>query len=298
MAFGPSRSSALNMVFAAARGQPRYGRGTNREQAESARLARMDRVLFHRRRLLPVTARDRCSMRRPGCSPLLLVALLVDRRARSRGSAATRPSSGARPRGAASAETSGTWPTLMQVQSEMTGRMQTMAEIFGSRTSDLARLVNERLDAQGQRVGQAHAGDQHQDQRERSSKLNERLAVIDRAQTNITELSQGRGVAAVDPRQQADARRLRPGPDGSDHRRWAARRARYAFQYTLSNDKRPDCVVFMPNGAPPAGDRRQVSARELAADERGADRRASCAWRGPASAATCSCTSRRSRRST
>ena len=44
---------------------------------------------------------------------------------------------------------------LMRIQSEMTGRMQTMAEIFGSRSSDLARLVNDRLDAQSQRVGQA-----------------------------------------------------------------------------------------------------------------------------------------------
>src|SRR3569623_3482168 len=44
---------------------------------------------------------------------------------------------------------------LLQVQNEMTGRMQTMAEIIGSRTSDLARLVNERLDAQGQKVGEA-----------------------------------------------------------------------------------------------------------------------------------------------
>eukprot|EP01035_Chromulina_nebulosa_P015307 gene15307-20285_t len=53
------------------------------------------------------------------------------------------------------AEAEKTLAALLQVQNEMTGRMQTMAEIFGSRTSDLARLVNERLDAQGQKVGQA-----------------------------------------------------------------------------------------------------------------------------------------------
>src|SRR5688572_28404715 len=64
-------------------------------------------------------------------------------------------------------------------QYERNGRMQTMAEIFGTRTSDLARLVNDRLDAQGQRVGQAI-----QDTSTKTTgtlgKLAERLAVIDR----------------------------------------------------------------------------------------------------------------------
>src|SRR5438477_5285297 len=37
---------------------------------------------------------------------------------------------------------------------ELTGRMQTMAEVLSSRQSDFARLVSERLDAVGTRVGQ------------------------------------------------------------------------------------------------------------------------------------------------
>ncbi len=36
---------------------------------------------------------------------------------------------------------------LARSNSEMTGRMQTMAEVFGSRQSDLLRVVNDRLDA-------------------------------------------------------------------------------------------------------------------------------------------------------
>ena len=43
----------------------------------------------------------------------------------------------------------------MQSSFEMSGRMQTMAEIFGNRSATLEKLVTERLDAQGHRVGQA-----------------------------------------------------------------------------------------------------------------------------------------------
>src|SRR5687768_13738541 len=78
---------------------------------------------------------------------------------------------------------------LIRIQSEMTGRMQTMSEIFGSRTSDLARLVNDRLDSQGQRIGAAMQEGSAKTN-ESLTKLQERLAVIDRAQTNITQLSQ------------------------------------------------------------------------------------------------------------
>lgn len=137
---------------------------------------------------------------------------------------------------------------LMRIQSEMTGRMQTMAEIFGTRTSDLARLVNERLDAQGQRVGQA-IQETNSKTTESLSKLHERLAVIDRAQTNITALSseivslqsilsnkQTRGAFGQGRMETIIGDGLAPGS--------------YAFQATLSNGKRPDCLVFMPNAAP------------------------------------------------
>jgi DNA recombination protein RmuC len=147
-----------------------------------------------------------------------------------------------------SAETERHLADLMRIQSEMTGRMQTMSEIFGSRTSDLARLVNERLDSQGQRIGQAMQ-ETSAKTTESLSKLNERLAVIDRAQTNITALSseivslqsilsnkqtrgafgQGRMEAIIGDGMAANA---------------------YAFQSTLSNGRRPDCVIYMPNGAP------------------------------------------------
>jgi DNA recombination protein RmuC len=131
----------------------------------------------------------------------------------------------------------------------MNGRMQTMAEIFGTRTSDLARLVNERLDAQGQRVGKA-IEETNTRTAESLSRLSERLAVIDRAQSNITQLSQDvvslqsilankqtRGLFGQGRMEAIVADQLPPGS--------------FAFQYGLPNGSRPDCVVFMPNNQPP-----------------------------------------------
>ncbi len=180
---------------------------------------------------------------------LIAVLVLLVRGSRERANEASTLANAAAETEARRAEAEKTLAHLLQVQNEMTGRMQTMAEIFGSRTSDLARLVNERLDAQGQKVGQAIEATNKKNE-ESLSKLNERLAVIDRAQANITSLSkdvvglqsilankQTRG-AFGQGRMEAIVGDGLPG--GS-----------YAFQYTLSNNSRPDCVIFMPNGAPP-----------------------------------------------
>jgi DNA recombination protein RmuC len=45
---------------------------------------------------------------------------------------------------------------LLKSQGEMTGRMQTMAEVFGSRQSDMMRAVNERLDGMGHKLEPFH----------------------------------------------------------------------------------------------------------------------------------------------
>ncbi|RYE08902.1 MAG: DNA recombination protein RmuC [Hyphomicrobiales bacterium] len=147
-----------------------------------------------------------------------------------------------------SEEAEKTLASLLQVQNEMTGRMQTMAEIFGSRTSDLARLVNERLDAQGQRVGQA-IEDTTKKSEESLGKLAERLAVIDRAQANITTLS--KDVVSL---QSILSNKQTRGAFGQGRMETIINdglpQGSYAFQHTLSNNSRPDCVIFMPNGAP------------------------------------------------
>lgn len=137
---------------------------------------------------------------------------------------------------------------MLRIQSEMTGRMQTMAEIFGTRTSDLARLVDDRLDSHGQRIGNAIQETEARTT-ENLGKLNERLAVIDRAQSNIAQLS-----SEVVSLQQILANKQTRGAFGqgrmetilTDGLPFGA----YAFQATLSNGRRPDALVFMPNNAP------------------------------------------------
>jgi len=124
-----------------------------------------------------------------------------------------------------------------------------MSEIFGSRTSDLARLVNERLDSQGQRIG-AVVQETNQRTNESLAKLQERLAVIDRAQSNITQLSQD-----VVSLQAILANKQTRGAFGQGRMEailgdGLAPNA-YGFQTTLSNGRRPDAIVYMPNGAPP-----------------------------------------------
>src|SRR3569833_1416654 len=138
---------------------------------------------------------------------------------------------------------------VMQRQSEMSGRMQTMAEIFTTRQADFARLVSERLDSQGQRVGQALEASNKKSE-ESLGKLNERLAVIDRAQANITSLS--KDVVGL---QSILANKQTRGAFGQGRMEAIVGdglpAGSYAFQHTLRNNSRPDCVIFMPNGAPP-----------------------------------------------
>ena len=137
---------------------------------------------------------------------------------------------------------------LMQVQSEMTGRVQSMSEMFGSRTAELSQMVNERLDTTSQRVGQALQETRAKTD-EGLNKLHERLAVIDRAQSTMTSLSseivslqsilsnkQTRGAFGQGRMEAIIGDGLAPNA--------------YSFQSTLSNGYRPDCLIVMPNDAP------------------------------------------------
>ncbi len=137
---------------------------------------------------------------------------------------------------------------LLRSQGEMSGRMQTMAEVFGSRQSDIMRAVNERLDGMGHKMGLSLA-DTAKRTNDGLRHLHERLAIIDQAQKTITDLSgqvvelqailankQTRG-AFGQGRMEAIIQDQLP-PTG------------YDFQATLSTGVRPDCLIHMPNGAP------------------------------------------------
>jgi len=137
---------------------------------------------------------------------------------------------------------------MMHAQSEAAGRMQAMGEALAGRQAELARVVGDRLDAVGHRVGQSmEQTTRHTAESLRA--LHERLAVIDNAHRNLTELtSQVTTLRDVLANKQArgafgQARMEAIVKDGMPA-------GAYAFQHTLSNNKRPDCVVFLPDQRP------------------------------------------------
>lgn len=134
--------------------------------------------------------------------------------------------------------------TMNRLQAEMTGRMATIAEVFGSRQAEMTRAVADRLD---NLRGSMHTSLAENAARasETLGKLNERLAVIDAAQTNLKGLAtemlslkdvlankQARG-AYGQGRMEAIVRDALP-PRAFD------------FQATLSNRARPDCLIHLP----------------------------------------------------
>ena len=138
---------------------------------------------------------------------------------------------------------------LSRLQAEMTGRMQTMSEIFSTRQSEMAQVLTNRMDGMGHRLTQTvnkSLTDQQKATGDNLRALHERLAVIDKAQGNITELS-GRVVEL----QQILANKQTRGTFGQGRMEAIIEDAlpnhAYDFQYTLSNGKRPDCVIHIPN---------------------------------------------------
>ncbi|MBL8582321.1 MAG: DNA recombination protein RmuC [Rhizobiaceae bacterium] len=137
---------------------------------------------------------------------------------------------------------------LLQAQSEMQGRLGTVAEVFGARQAEMTQSLSQRLDAMTGRIGQTMS-EQSRLTHENLARLQERLAVIDAAQSNIQSLSghvsqlqsilsnkQTRGAFGQSRMEAIVADGL---PSGA-----------YEFQATLSNGNRPDCLVRMPNGTP------------------------------------------------
>lgn len=130
---------------------------------------------------------------------------------------------------------------MTRIQAELTGRMQAMAEGLGSRQSDMARALAERLDGMSQRIGQSLEG-QTKTTVENLGKLNERLAVIDSAQKNLSDLA-GQVVTLKDVLANKQAR----GAFGQGRMEAILQdglpRNGYELQPTLSTGKRPDAVI-------------------------------------------------------
>jgi DNA recombination protein RmuC len=131
--------------------------------------------------------------------------------------------------------------TVLQAQGDILGRFQ---QTIDSQAA-LQKVLGERIDALNQRLGESL--------KESTDKtaatlggIGERLTAIDQAQKNITALSgqvvslqeilsdkQARGAFGQERMEAIIADQMAPG--------------QYDFQFTLSNGKRPDCVIRIPN---------------------------------------------------
>jgi DNA recombination protein RmuC len=137
---------------------------------------------------------------------------------------------------------------IARLQAETSVRIEAMRDMLAGRQAELHRAVNERLDSVSHHLNQSMTTTR-QHTVDSLSRLNERLAVIDNAQKNITDLStQVTSLSSVLSNKQArgafgQARMEAIVQDGLP-------KNAYEFQPTLKNGKRPDCAVFFPDGRP------------------------------------------------
>jgi DNA recombination protein RmuC len=127
---------------------------------------------------------------------------------------------------------------------ELSGALQGFAAQSQSHHIHLQRVIDERLDTVSARVGHGLS-----EQTEKTTlslhQLNERLAVIDAAQKNLTTLS-GEMISLRDILNNKQSRgAFGQGRMEAIIRDNLAARA-YSFQATLSNGTRPDCLISLP----------------------------------------------------
>lgn len=139
--------------------------------------------------------------------------------------------------------------TLVEAQSETAGRIKAMGELLGGHQAQLGRSLSERLDGMSHKMHQS-MGEAARNTHDNLKKLHERLAVLDAAQRNISDLSgqvttltnilgnkQARGAFGQGRMEAIVSDNLPPGA--------------FAFQHALASGARPDCIVHLPNAAPP-----------------------------------------------
>jgi DNA recombination protein RmuC len=137
---------------------------------------------------------------------------------------------------------------LARAQTDAAVRLEAMIVMLGKGQSQLQHAVNERLDSVSHRLGDSMEKAKLSTT-ENLQKLNERLAVIDSAQKNITDLA-----TQVTSLQGVLSNKQSRGAFGQGRMELIVRdvlpKGCYEFQYTLSNNLRPDCAVFMPDNRP------------------------------------------------
>jgi DNA recombination protein RmuC len=151
---------------------------------------------------------------------------------------------GARARQAQSFEAMRRTGELEYKLAELSGSLSAFAEQVAHHDAHLARTLDERLDQVSLRLGQGLTETAERTTQSLQS-LNERLAVIDNAQRNITELSTHM-VSLKDILSNKQTR----GAFGQGRMEAIIRdglhQSAYDFQCTLSNGTRPDCLIKLP----------------------------------------------------
>ena len=150
---------------------------------------------------------------------------------------------------ARAAELEGRISSLVQAQSEISGRIQSMTDLIGGRQAELNQSLSERLDGMTHRLNQS-MGEATKTTHDSLKTLHERLAVLDSAQQNISTLAgqvttlsnilankQSRGAFGQGRMEAIISDGL---PAGS-----------FALQARLSSGVVPDCLIQLPNKAPP-----------------------------------------------
>jgi DNA recombination protein RmuC len=128
---------------------------------------------------------------------------------------------------------------------EMAGSLRNFADQSQGAQAHLTRTLDERLDLVGQRVG-VGLNDQAERTTQSLTHLYERLAVIDAAQKNLTSLSTEM-ISLKDILSNKQAR----GAYGQGRMEAIVKDGlhvkAYAFQPTLTNGMRPDCIINLPD---------------------------------------------------
>jgi DNA recombination protein RmuC len=135
-----------------------------------------------------------------------------------------------------------------QRMAALNAQIKGMGEMLANAQSQLQTVVHQRLDAVTQNLGESmktstkHTTDHLQ-------QLHARLAVIDSAQKNITDLA-----TQVNSLQSVLANKQSRGAFGQGQLEAIIAdmlpKGGYEFQFTLSNKSRPDCAIFMPDSGP------------------------------------------------
>ena len=134
---------------------------------------------------------------------------------------------------------------MMQANSALEGRIAQMAQVSAQQQEEIKRTMHERLDNVSARLGES-LEKSGETTGKSLGELKERLAVIDEAQKNITDLS-GQMVGLQDILSNKQARGAFGEIQLNDLVSSILPPNAYEFQATMENGKRADCLIKLPN---------------------------------------------------